>query len=230
MFVGRATSMTRRLYAILVVLLTCLGCGLAASSRAEEPTAAQWVPFVAKWVQKYELQALRGPYTTVLSGVYVRDKEGSWFRRRTVKSSRLPIIGYTDTAFLYDRANQKLYLLDFARKTIKPLQVNAKDQPESGGSPMSPQTFEQNRSQDKFLGKRIISGVECEGYAIHDPRRKGKYVSEVWFAPSLNYLAIETKRRVQGDQEVTARVEEIQIGKEPDPQYFRLPEGFKMIK
>jgi hypothetical protein len=179
---------------------------------------------VAKWVQKYELQALGGPYTTVIAGIYVRDKEGSWYRRGTARSSRLPIIGATNTALLCDRVNHKAYLLDFARKTIKPLQVSDSDEP------LSPRTFQFQRSLDKFLGKQIVSGVECEGYAIHDPRHKGKYLSEVWYAPSLNYLAIETKSRPQGDQRVTTRVEEIQVGKEPDPQYFRLPDGFKMTK
>jgi len=72
--------------------------------------------------------------------------------------------------------------------------------------------------------------VECEGYAIDDSRHKGEYVSEAWYAPSLNYLVIEGKSRLQDGREVTTRVEEIQAGKEPNPKYFRLPERFKMIK
>jgi hypothetical protein len=136
----------------------------------------------------------------------------------------LPISGYTDTAFLCDRVNHKAYFLDFTRKTIKPTQVSGRDEP------LSPRNFELQRSPDKFLGKQVISGVECLGYAIRDSRHKGKYVSEVWYAPSLNYLVVESKSRNLVGQKVVTRVEEIQVGEEPDPQYFRLPEGFKMIK
>jgi hypothetical protein len=175
---------------------------------------------------------LGGPETVEVSGVYVRDSRGSWFRRGTVSSKRagLPVVGLTDTAFLYDRINRKLYLLDFTSKTIRVQNVGASGQPEFGDQPMSPQAFEQYHSQDKFLGKQMISGVECEGYAIHDSRYKGKYVREVWCAPSLNYLVIESKSRFQGAQEVTTLVEELQAGKEPDPQYFRFPDGFKIAK
>jgi len=222
--------MARLLCATFVGLSLCLGCGPAAASQAEETTAPQWVPFVAKWVQRSELQAMGGPYTAVVSGIFVRDKEGSWYRRSTATSTRLPMTGATDTAFLFDRVNHKYYLLDFARKTIKALQVGGGEQRWFGISPMSPQAFDQYRSQDKYLGKQIISGVECEGYAIHDPRHKGKYLSEVWYAPSLNYLAIEAKSSIHGNQKVTSRVEEVQVGKEPDPKYLKLPQGFKVIK
>ena len=168
---------------------------------------------------------------------------GSWFRRATVSPIRggLPIAGYADrgglpvvvladTAVLCDRVSHTFYSLDFSRRTIKALQVDITAEPLLGDNPMSPQAFEQHRSEDRFLGKQIISGMECEGYAIHDSRHKGEYVSEAWYAPSLNYLPIETKSPNQAGQKVTTRVEEIQAGKEPDPQYFRLPKGFKMIK
>ena len=220
--------MPRPLYSTLVVI--CLASGTAAFSQAEKSITAEWVPFVAKFVQKTEIEGVGGPYTVTASGVFLRDKHGSWYRRTTIASSRLPIAGATDTAFFFDRVNLKYYLLDFARKTSKALQVSASEQPWFGISPMSPQAFEQYHSQDKSLGKQIISGVDCEGYAIHDPRHKGKYVAEVWYAPALNYLAIEARSGIHGNEKVTTRVEEIQAGKEPDPQCFSLPEGFKMIK
>jgi hypothetical protein len=220
--------MIRPFYATLVFI--CFGWGLAASWGTEEPKAAEWVPFVAKLVEKTEIEEVGGPYTVTTSGVFLRDKHGSWYRRTTAASRRLPIRGATDTAFLFDRVNHKYYFIDFTRKAIKAMRVSASEQFWFGLSPTSPQEFGQHRSQDKFLGKKIISGMECEGYRIHDPRHKGKYLAEVWYAPSLNYLAIEAKSRIYGSQKVTTRVEEIQIGKEPDPQYFRLPDGFKMMK
>jgi hypothetical protein len=221
--------MPRPLYATLVVI--CLASATTAFSQAEKPNTAEWVPFVAKWVQTNETEGWRRN-TVVISGIYVRDKQGSWYRRSTARVTHgdLPLAGALDTAYLYQRVDNKLYLIDYTRKTIRASQVKDTHQAVLGGNPMSQQTFEQYRSQDRFLGKQTISGVECEGYAIRDPRHKGKYVAEVWYAPSLNYLAVETKSRPQGDQWAATRVEEIQVGKEPDPQYFRLPDGFKMIK
>jgi hypothetical protein len=220
--------MIRLSYATLVLI--CFGWGVAASWGTEEPKAAEWVPFVAKSVQKTEIEEVGGPYAVTASGVFLRDKHGSWYRRTTVASSRLPIRGATDTAFLFDRVNHKYYLLDFTRKAIKGLQVSGSEQVWFRLSPISPQEFGQDRSKDKFLGKKISSGVECEGFAIHDPRHKGKYLAEVWYAPSLNYLAVEARSRAPSGHEVTTQVEEIQVGKEPDPQYFRLPDGFKIMK
>jgi hypothetical protein len=223
--------MTRSLYVTLVVIW--LGFALAASSRAEEPAAVEWVPFVATWVEQDEFQKLQVPFTLHLSGIYVRDKRGSWFRRATaspIRGGLLAITVYADTAILCDRVNHTFYSLNFMRKTIKPLQVDATSEPLFGDNPISPQAFEQHHSQDKFLGKRTISGVECEGYANDDSRHEGKHVSEAWYAPSLNYLVIKGKSRLQDGREVTTRVEEIQAGKEPNPKYFRLPKGFKMIK
>jgi hypothetical protein len=216
--------MPPRLYATLVVV--CLACGSAAFPQAEESITAEWVPFVAKWAQTNDIESVQGHYAAKASGIFVRDNRGSWFRRLTTNSVRgnSPIIGYTDAAFLCDRVNHKAYLLDFSSKTITPMQMSDRDQP------LSSRDFEFQHSLDKFLGKQIVSGVECEGYALHGSRHNGRYTTEEWYAPSLNYLVVESKVHIQGDQEVEARVEEIQVGKEPDPQYFSLPKGFKMIK
>jgi len=221
--------MPRPLCPTLVVI--CLASGTAAFSQAEKSTTAEWVPFVANFVRTSETDVMARRYTVSFSGIYVRDKQGSWYRRSKAKviHGNLPLVGALDTAYLYERADNELYLIDYTRKTIQASQAKDTDQVPLGGNPMSQQTFEQYRSQDTFLGKQTISGVECEGYAIHDARHKGKYVAEVWYAPSLNYLPVETKSRYQGDQWVTTRVEDIQIGKEPDPQYFRLPDRFKGI-
>lgn len=230
LFVGDATTMSRPLYAAGLVL--CLACGTAAFSQAEKSITAEWVPFVAKLTQTYEVEGMPRHFTASSSGIYVRDKLGSWFRRSTFKviHGDLPLEGALDTAYLYERPDNKLYLINYTRKTIQASPVKDTDQALLGGNPVPRQTFEQNHSQDMLLGKQTISGVECEGYAIHDSRHKGKYLGEVWYAASLNYLPVETKSRYQGDQRVTTRVEDIQVGKEPDPQCFRLPDGFKMIK
>jgi hypothetical protein len=218
--------MARSLYVTLVLIW--LVFGLAAAARAEE-SAKGWVPFVAKWVQKIDQQAVGVPSTTVISGIFVRNKEGSWFKRATIKS-RLPVLGGADTASLLDWVNHKSYFINFTNKTIKPLQLKIDAEPQSGENSTSAQAFKQRHSQDKFLGKRTISGVECEGYALHDSRHKGKFVSEAWYAPSLNYMEVESRGRDQMGEMVTTQIEEIQVGKEPDPQYFRLPEGFKLVK
>jgi hypothetical protein len=121
-----------------------------------------------------------------------------------------------------------LYLLDFTRKTAR--EQDVPDTAQFGVDPMSPENFRKQHADDKVLGKATISGVECEGYGIHDPRHKGKYLSEVWYAPSLNYLVMKARARPTADQGQVSFVSDLQAGEEPDPSYFRLPAGFKVVR
>jgi len=213
-------STTRLLHATL--LLASLAWEFTGWLRAQGPPA-EWVPFVAKWVSTTEYQAVWGTYTVVTSGVFVRDKHGSWLRRETVDSNRLLDSDLPDTAWLCDRVHHEEYELDFRHKTFTPVGVSERDRP------LSLRDFAFQHSLDKFLGEKVISGVECEGYAIHESRHKSKYVTEDWYAPSLNYLLVERKSHRETGQKVTTLVEDIQVS-EPDPRYFLLPQGFKLVK
>ena len=186
----------------------------------------KWVPFVARFTQQNRANALGGPYKAETSGIFLRDSNGSWYRRMTVssKDGRLPVIGQTDSALLHDASQQRDYLLDFQRKTIKVLGPTT-----LGQNPASAEEFEKLRADDTFLGKETVSGVECVVYGIHDPRHKGKYGSQAWYAPTLNFLVIKARSRLN-DQDVTSLVDNIQAGVEPDPKYFEFPADFKTIK
>jgi len=102
--VGDATTMPRPRSATLVVI--CLASATVAFSQAEKPITVEWVPFVAKWVQTNETEGWRRD-TVVISGIYVRDKQGSWYRRSTatVTHGDLPLAGALDTAYVYQRAD-----------------------------------------------------------------------------------------------------------------------------
>jgi hypothetical protein len=106
-------------------VVICLASGTAAFSQAEKSITAEWVPFVAKLVRTSETDVMARRYTVSISGIYVRDKQGSWYRRSTAKviHGDLPLVGALDTVYLYERAGDKLYLIDYTRKTIQASQV-----------------------------------------------------------------------------------------------------------
>jgi hypothetical protein len=81
-----------------------------------------------------------------------------------------------------------------------------------------------------FIGTQIVSGVECIGHKIADPRHKGKYRAEEWYAPSLNFLGVRYRGPLPNGGEVTTLFKDLEPGKEPDPSFSRLPEGFKRVK
>jgi hypothetical protein len=190
-----------------------------------------WVPFVAKLVQKIsEPMPGGGSVRAAITGAYVRNSQGASFTRRVVSThSDLPVVGALDTAFLNDRPNRTIYGIDFVNKTIK--QESAPSgKPEFAVEPPSRADFDRQHAADLFLGKQQVSGVECEGYKLADPRHKGKYRGEGWFAPSLSFLAVRYIHRLPNGRETTILVENLEPGKEPDPRFFILPKDFRWLK
>ncbi|MBZ5564656.1 MAG: hypothetical protein LAP13_19830 [Acidobacteriia bacterium] len=217
--------------AALTTISIILILGLATRSWGQQASKSKWVPFVAKFVVTNTIELPHmGNDKIHMSGPFVRDGLGSSYRRQTVNryDSRLPVQGQVDIGFLYDRPHRKMYILDFARKTVK--EEDPPDTPLFAVDPISPEEFEKLHAGDKFLGTMTISGVECDGYAVHSPRQKGKYSSEVWYAPSLNYLAVKTRTRPSPEQEQVTVVEDIHAGEEPDRSYFRIPAGLNNVK
>jgi hypothetical protein len=206
---------------------------LPPSATAVKPESAHWTPLVARFVERDHAWTQHGlPETLEFSGVYYRDRSGSWYRRMQVASrlNLLRIVSGTDSALLYDRPNHTMYTLDFARGTVQKQLVDAKALPDFAASPMSREVFEADHAEDKFLGRKRLGGLDCEGYALRDERRKNKYVAEMWYAPSLAYLAVSAKTHFNGDQDIITTLEDIQPGKDPDPQFFTLPVDLKLIK
>lgn len=204
-------------------------CGCA-SLLAQESTP-HWVPFVARFVEE-----VNEPVPSLVTvrvkteGVYVRDSQGvSYTRRVSSTRSALPLRGAVDIAILHDRPNHTSYVIDFAKKTIQQ-RMDPSGNPDFAVEPLSRADFERRHAADLFLGKQVVSGVECEGYKIADPRHKGKYKGEGWFAPSLNFMMVRYHGRLPDGGEISTLLQDIEPGKEPDPSFFRLPEGFKRVK
>jgi hypothetical protein len=188
------------------------------------------VPFVAKLVEEQNYTFNATSVRIMGEGVYVRNSRGASYSRRVLSSrSALPLRGALDVASLHDRPNHTTYIIDFGEKTIKQ-QSDPAGNPDFALEPTSRADFERRHAADRFLGKQMVSGVECEGYRIADPHHRGKYSGEEWFAPSLNFMAIQYRGRLPSGGEISTLLEDIKSGKEPDPSFFRLPEGFKRVK
>jgi hypothetical protein len=201
--------------------------------QSKESPPGQWIPLVARFVERDHTWTQHGlPEALEFSGTYFRDRYGSWYRRMKLASrlNLLRVVGGTDSALLYDRPNHTMYTIDFTQSTLHKQVVDASAFPDFAAAPMSRQVFEADHSQDKFLGRKRVGGLDCEGYALRDERRKNKYVAEMWYAPSLAFLAVAAKSHFKGDQDITTTLEDIQPGRDPDPQYFTLPVDLKVIK
>jgi hypothetical protein len=210
----------------LLVLLLAGGSGvsLGQESVPREPAPTQWVPFVAEKVEESRTDYGR----LTVAGAYVRNKDGSEYRRRTAHSTGpLPLVGATDEGILYVRPQNVTYEIDFRRKIV--IRHVAKH-PDLGPEPITRDEFDKQRVTDDFLGKQVISGVECEGYRIHHGGKKKKNDPEAWFAPSLSFLVVKSQRRTSEGFDVVASIDNLEPGKEPDPAFFRLSEGFKLVK
>ncbi|HEV2381722.1 MAG TPA: hypothetical protein VG206_18280 [Terriglobia bacterium] len=217
---------------LLGAALIC-ACGALVRAQQLQTPAAEWTPLVARFVERDQTWTEHGlPETLEFSGSYLRDRRGSWYRRMQVAShlNLLAIVGGTDSGLLYDRPNHTMYSIDFTRGTVQKQVVDASVLPDFAAAPMSRKVFEAFHSEDRYLGKKRLGSLECEGYALRDERRRNKYVAEMWYAPSLAFLAVAAKSHFKGDQDVTTLLEDIQPGKDPDPQFFTVPVNLKAIK
>jgi hypothetical protein len=222
----------RKVVGIILIAIGSLlawGCGPLLA----QESSPHWVPFVARLVEERKDDPGRqdGPLIqATVAGVFVRSSRGVSYTRRVVSTrSALPLVGALNTAFLNDRPHQITYLIDFMNKTIRQ-QSDPPGDPDSAVEPISRADFDKRHAADLSLGKQMVSGVECEGYKLADPRHKGKYRGEAWFAPTLNFLLVRYSARLSFGGTTTTLVKDLEPGKEPDPSLFRLPEGFKLVK
>jgi hypothetical protein len=86
-------------------------------------------------------------------------------------------------------------------------------------------------SQDvEALGKESTAGVEAFGYKRKESSHRGEYVLIAWKAPSLNCRTIKFERYwVEKDSlRLVFQKTALSILKgEPDPKYFKLPDGYR---
>jgi hypothetical protein len=189
----------------------------------QDPESPAWVPFVANQVEDDR----GGPAETrgKTQGISARDKHGStctiW-----LSSDRATAL----VAHIYDRPHHVTYVVDFRKKTIMRQDEDLTGKQVPDDKPMSREAFNKRHRQDKFLGKKAVSGVECEGYKLHDPQREGKFLGEVWYAPALNFERVRSEHSFPGGGKTSSVMQDIQVGKEPEPQLFRIPEDFQFLQ
>ena len=215
-----------------ILITICVPPAWNCAQLLAQDSTPHWVPFVAKLVEEEVHKPPGGMSVHVtIAGVFVRNSRGVLYRRMVASvGSDLPVQGLSlDTADLHDRPHRIRYEIDYVNKTIK-RESDPSGDPDFAVGPMSRADFDRRHAADLSLGKQIVAGVECEGYKLSDPRHKGKYRGEAWFAPSVDFLLVRYSGRLSSGAAVTLEVKDLEPGKEPDPSFFRLPEGFKLVK
>jgi len=164
-----------------------------------------------------------------MSGVYLRDSRGStYYRLRPISNSAI-ITNSLDIAVLYERPINTTYVINYTSKTVKAKKERT-EPIRLGPSPPPRQAFQNYHYLDQFLGTQVVAGVECEGYKIRGPGKKARYDNEVWYAPSLNFLAVAARHARSKHEEFVMLVTDIQLGREAPAAYFQVPKEFKIIK
>ena len=208
---------------IALTTLTFLLCACVwANLSYSQQNTTVWVPFMAKKVERLYVPSSSGEKLVRESiELVARNSDGSFFfadvhgLRRSVRDGR--------TGDSYD--------IDYANKTVT---LHRSYSP----APSRPPTGEEYKHvpPGRSLGTRTISGVECIG--IKERASRGdEQTTETWVAPSLNFEVIETTvldpsaRKWLGNTMILSEVvlEDIHVGRQPDPRLFRIPEGFQKL-
>jgi hypothetical protein len=210
--------------AVIAVLAFC------AIEAFAQQAAPAWIPFSAKMTEHYLYVSGADTARVELAGYYVRDSHGRSYNRMRIAhyTSRFPLLGSTDYGRLHDRPSHLMYSIDFVKKTVR----KEKSYPSTWGTePQSRQEFDKARAGETFLGKQVISGIECEGYQAPAPHFK-KQFNETWYAPSLNFFVVRSRYIGSSGQkqQVETLLEDIHVGLVPDPILFSLPTGFREVR
>jgi hypothetical protein len=193
-------------------------CLLALPAFPQGPPQVGSVPIIAKSSKRtYRITGGGRTLINETTGVYMRDRNGSEYE------TEMPVSGLpaqiSELATLTDRLSGKSYHLDFVSKTATVIQ-------ESIPAGDAGRAFYASLSKNRFLGKRTIAGIECEGYAV--PHRGGGRSAELWVAPSLNYLLVDSTT-FHEDEEFETILNHIETGREPDARFFHVPQDFRVV-
>jgi hypothetical protein len=200
-----------------------LAAGLVLAYWPCQPRAAatEWVPFVAKQSAKVIQHTLTGEDKVLqeTTGVYLRDRRGSIYSRG------LSVVGEPSgagLAILDDVRTGATYRIHYAEKKVY---ARRREMPQ----PTTEAMFRQIHPQGTSIGKKTVSGVECEEYSVPSKDPSGPPAT-MCFAPSMNFLPLEAKfPEPTQNAEVVMRLEGIEYGREPDPTLFVVPEGFEVV-
>ncbi len=156
------------------------------------------------------------------TGSFLRNRAGSIYRRT------LSVLGpqVDSTAHLEDAKTGKVYEIDYKSKKVTTIGQLSMTTPRQ---PLTADEFRRQFASAQWLGKKVISEVECKGYKI-PPNDGGATEGELWLAPSLNFLPVQNKiiDHLHNDA-VLVTLEDIHAGLDPDPELLRVPEGFTVV-
>lgn len=196
----------------------------------ETAPPSHWVPVTARIVEWAGIETHFGDFSAVqISGVYARDRSGTTYSRLGDSSSKYANLGMPDMANLIDRVHRAQWKIYYFEKVALHLSLDVEEHPDYSEQPMTREIFERTHAEDRRLGRKLISGIKCEGYRVRDPESKGKYRDEMWYAPDLNFLMVKSSSFPASGQVITVTLVDIQSGKDPDPNLFQIPAGFKVL-
>ncbi|MGD0008097.1 MAG: hypothetical protein ABSE93_06090 [Terriglobia bacterium] len=206
------------------LLVGVCACGISWCGQGE---TSAWVPFVAQRViRTYSLSTSgRGEIQSETRAFTARGNDGSVFIYDAANydpSSRGHHVG-----ILEDAVTGKTFRIDYDHERVR---VRGTPDPDEL-LPRRPPTAEVNKpaSPELDLGSKMISGVRCIGWKVvaAGPNNPG---GEMWVAPSLNYSMVESIiLDYSNNVQIEVHLEDIQGGREPDPEPFRIPEGFQTL-
>jgi len=182
-----------------------------------------WVPFTANKVTRISILLANGEKHTDESTEFMaRNWDGALYVGDIPGTPSLKWLRGT----LLDARTCDKYQIDYLHKSFT---LHRSFPP----CPLRPPTGEeyQNVPPERSLGTRMIAGVYCIGIK-GGPTHGNDDTGETWVAPSLNYEAVETTilhYQKQTRIEWKIDLEDLHVGKRPNPELFRIPEGFEKM-
>lgn len=190
------------------------------------PSDGEMVPVVAKLTRKLYGPSPHGSTVeSVRVGIYLRRSDGSAYERTVPQSGISPEA--SDEAWLWLAREQKLYRIDYGARRAQRMP------PPTDGlrfpySLVSQQRFGRNGSPVEPIGRKVVAGLDCEGFRLLPEGNEGETL--YWLSPALNSLPL-LSRSPEGDRhQVVVRMEDVEAGKEPDPRFFEIPAGFEVVE
>jgi hypothetical protein len=211
-----------RVQGLKIVLLAGIlsGALCALETAADEGEVVPVVSIITRKV--YRLSPHGSNVESTRVGIYLRRSDGSAFER-TIPQSGAPPEG-NDEAWLWLAREAKLYRLDYqARRAVRmPMPADPLRFPYS--APALPGSG----SADERIGRKVVAGLDCEGY--RRPPEGNTREALYWLAPALNSLPLLSRSPGGEGRERVVRLEDVEVGREPDASFFELPEGFEVIE
>jgi hypothetical protein len=211
--------MLKRMGFPILAGLLVLGSASASPQATSTVGAPAWAAFTARQVEVHRgpLPPSAGPEKC--EGQYAQSAAGETYTRG----------GCSVVATIIDRRGHVRWELDGSQKSARRFPLDSRQYAIFAEQPMTAEVFARSHAADRPLGKKIISGVECEGYEIQQNRAGGQFHgAEVWYAPSLNYAAVKFHFAAPDGGDVTVTLDHIDTTHPPDPVFFQVPAEYRV--